>query len=181
MGFINDFKEKIEKKYRDENHFFLKFFIDLNGNPIYSRRISDEVDVTNPKAAYQRHPQLAWDIINGNKELKALYDELKWVSLINHSQTNFLIYYGYVAVDADDNTEDHLFYDSETTPNWIIDEMKKDDPYESRFTRYDAAEQYNNEEQYKELCELHRRILEERGKTEKLEVADHRHDDDGER
>lgn len=176
------------KKVVDDKYLYFKFFVDLEGNPIYAKRKKEikKDDVTTKEyreGDYQDHDELAADIVSNNPDLKALRRKLfdnywQWIG----SARSFLLAYGYVSVDGLDNTKNCIQYDSVTTPKKIIDMMDQDDPIHRNFDRFDVGEPHATwtKEECEELDSIHRIILEERRKLEQSKKTTyHGNEDEG--
>ena len=153
-------------KVSDEKFLYLKYFIDLNGNLIYAKRIKDNEEELN-EMEYQLHPELAEEIINENDELKAIWKKLnkEFPDLIR-VPIQFIVYWGYVLVNILVHSYNWIAFDSVTTPEEIINKINKEDPGGIYFQRTDVAKKYNSDEEYTEICKLHKRIQEEKLKLE---------------
>lgn len=163
-----------ENRYKDDNFLYRKYFIDLKGEKVFSKKKKEQeykdIESLKPYINYQRHPELAEDIVMEDEELRAIYKELKieFPKLLE-SEVAFLIYWGYVLVDLCSLTSDNYFiYDSYTTPEEIIEEIKKEDPY-GFLKEYDVG--LGRTEDEEKLGKLHYRILEERSKLENKKIS----------
>ena len=164
-----------EKRYRDDNFLYRKYFIDLKGEKFFSKKKKEQeykdIESLNPYINYQRHPELAEAIVMEDEKLRAIYKELKieFPKLIRN-EVDFLIHWGYVLVDLCSLTSDNYFiYDSYTIPGEIIEEINKEDPY-GFLQKYDAGLGIT-EEDWEKLEKLHYRILEERSKLENKKIS----------
>ena len=176
-------------KLADNEYLYLKYFVDLEGNPIYARRKEDAKRDEKKERKYwelkegdyQDHDDLALWILEHNQNLEGIWKKLtkefpSWIA----DPRSFLICFGYVLVDGLDNTHDYIQYDSVTTPKIVLEMMDQDDPFGITFDRDDVAERHATwtMQDCEELDILHERILEEKKKLEQSRKTTYHGNDD---
>ena len=158
-----------DKRIADKNFLYLKYFVDNEGNLIYSKRKKSEKECEGEsvdESDYQSHTDMAKTIIEENLELKSIFEKLKkeFPDLIVEP-IQFIIFWGYVLVNKD-SSFNWIEYDSVTIPEIVKSRIDEEKPKENGFSSYDLVNQYTDPEEYDELCRLHTRINEEKRKME---------------
>ena len=173
-----------DKRIADENFLYLKYFVDNEGNLIYSKRKKSEKECEGEsvdESDYQHHPDMAKTIIEENLELKSIFEKLKkeFPDLIIEP-IQFIIFWGYVLVNKD-SSFNWIEYDSVTIPKIVKSKIDEEKPKENGFRAIDIVGQYTDPEEYNELYRLHKRINEEKRKIEQNKNKIDLKKDDGQR
>lgn len=173
-----------DKRIADKKFFYLKYFVDTDGNLIYSKRKKSEKEYEEEfvdERDYQHHPDMAKTIIEENLELKSIFEKLKkeFPDLIAEP-IQFIIFWGYVLVNKN-SSFNWIEYDSVTIPEIVKSRIDEEKPKENGFSSYDLVNQYTDPEEYNELSRLHKRISEEKSKMEQNKNKIDLKKDDGQR
>ena len=173
-----------DKRIADENFLYLKYFVDNEGNLIYSKRKKSEKECEGEsvdESDYQSHTDMAKTIIEENLELKSIFEKLKkeFPGLIEEP-IQFIIFWGYVLVNKD-SSFNWIEYDSVTIPEIIKKRIYEEKPKENGFRAIDIVGQYTDPEEYNELYRLHIKINEEKRKMEQNKNKIELKKDDGQR
>lgn len=158
-----------DKRIADKKFFYLKYFVDTDGNLIYSKRKKSEKEYEEEfvdERDYQHHPDMAKTIIEENLELKSIFEKLKkeFPGLIEEP-IQFILFWGYVLVNKNSSLN-WIEYDSVTIPEIIKRRIDEERPKEYGYRIIDLVTQYNEDEEYNELYRLHIKINEEKRKME---------------
>ena len=173
-----------DKRIADKNFLYLKYFVDNEGNLIYSKRKKSEKECEGEsvdESDYQSHTDMAKTIIEENLELKSIFEKLKkeFPDLIVEP-IQFIIFWGYVLVNKD-SSFNWIEYDSFTIPRIVKSRIDEEKPKENGFTAIDIVGQYNDHEEFNELYRLHKRISEEKSRMEQNKNKIDLKKDDGQR
>ena len=158
-----------DKRIADKNFLYLKYFVDNEGNLIYSKRKKSEKECEGEsvdESDYQSHTDMAKTIIEENLELKSIFEKLKkeFPGLIEEP-IQFILFWGYVLVNKNFSFN-WIEYDSVTIPEIIKKRIYEEEPNKNGFSSYDLVNQYTDPEEYNELYRLHIRINEEKREME---------------